>query len=94
MGSSLFSRKISFSQVHIYICMYFLHKLLARLQCRAIFCAYISSVRFESIDKLPQLRKKTDVGIIIMAIRIIGGILTGAIDDVGVTVVLMLEVPK
>ena len=60
------------------------------------FCAYIRSVRFESIEKLPQFctHKKTDVGIIFMAIRIIGGILTGAIYDVGVTVVLMLEVPK
>ena len=29
-----------------------------------------------------------------MAVRIIEGILTGTIDDVGVTVVLMSEVPK
>ena len=54
------------------------------------FYAYIRSVSFESFEKLPQLCKKTDV--VIMAI--IGGILKGAIDDVVVTVVLMLEVPK
>ena len=63
------------------------------------FSAYMKRVRFESIEILPQLgkkkkKKKTDVGIIFMAIRIIGGILTGAVDDVGVSVVLMSAVPK
>ena len=59
-----------------------------------IFCAYIRSVRFKSSEKFPQLCKKTDVGTIFMAIRMIGGILTGAIDDGGVTVVSMSDVPK
>ena len=64
------------------------------------FRAYIRSVRFESIEKLASFakkkkkKKKADVGIIFMAIRIIGGILTGTIDIVGLTVVLILEVPK
>ena len=58
------------------------------------FCAYTRSVGFESIKKLPPTMQNADVGIIFMAIRIIGDILTGAIDDVGVTVVLMLELPK
>ena len=57
------------------------------------FCAYIRSVRFESIEKKKTLQN-TDVDIIFMAIRIIGGILTGAINDVGVTFVLMSEVPE
>ena len=55
------------------------------------FCAYIRSVRFESIENSPNFAK-TDI--IFMAIRMIGGILTDAIDDTGVTVVSMSEVPK
>ena len=85
--------KIAFSQVQICIRIHFLHKLSARLQCRAIF------VLIEGVLDSKELKNshnfvKTDFGIIFMAIRIIGGILTGAIDDVGMTVVLMSEVPK